>query len=64
MLEFNSTEDKIKIECLHRWIGQCKNCQRDFDPNHHPNNLECRAYKVAKIFYVEERTYEQQYKTE
>jgi len=43
---------KPEGECLYRWIGQCKNCEYDFNPDHHPNNYDCPRYKPIGEFYV------------
>jgi len=44
MLNYNRT-------CLYRFIGQCKNCEIDYE-EHHPNNLDCPRYKEVPIFNV------------
>ena len=43
--------------CLNRFLGNCKECIRDYDPKHHPNNLDCpRYYEISIVIYkVEEK---------
>ncbi len=31
-------------DCSNRVNGRCPGCKRDYDLNHHPNNLDCRNY--------------------
>ena len=50
-------EIKKIITCENRLTRRCKNCKIDYNPNHHPNNLDCENYKtvVMRIFEVKER---------
>jgi len=46
-------EDKqYIITCLHRFLGHCKNCIRDYDPQHHPNNKDCCNYLEIKMLCI------------
>jgi len=48
--------------CLYRGkaFGKCKECQRDYDTNHHPNNYDCRDYVEINLltFNVKDKTLE------
>ena len=44
-----SSNDEGLLECLHRVIGNCKDCIRDFDTSHHPNNYDCPKYREVRI---------------
>ena len=35
--------------CLNRFLGNCKSCSRDYNPEHHPNNLDCSRYYEIEI---------------
>jgi len=37
--------------CLNRFLGRCVGCKRDYDTSHHPNNLDCKDYKLISILY-------------
>ncbi len=37
--------------CINRWLGRCPDCIEDYDPNHHPNNLDCPSYKPITVHY-------------
>ena len=39
--------------CLNRLTGRCKNCTRDYDPKHHPNNPECSNYSKTNLLIVD-----------
>jgi len=52
-LEFQFMKEiPVQSECLYRFIGQCKGCEYDFNPEHHPNNLDCTRYRPIGIAYV------------
>lgn len=54
-LEFEFMKSiRLGAPCLYRMIGQCPNCTEDFDPSHHPNNLDCKRYHPIGAFYVYE----------
>ncbi len=42
------------ITCENRLTMRCRNYKIDYNPNHHPNNLDCEAYKevVMRTFEV------------
>ena len=42
---------ETQTTCLNRFIGRCQNCTPDYDPNHHPNNLDCKNYHPIKVHY-------------
>ena len=48
---------KKTITCVDRLTKNCKDCKKDYNPNHHPNNLDCVNYKeaVVRIFKVKEK---------
>jgi len=50
---------KIKkiITCESRLTRRCRNCKIDYNPNHHPNNLDCENYKgiVIRTFKVKSK---------
>lgn len=50
--KFNNNPKKT---CLHRFLNNCKNCTEDYDPNHHPNNLDCQRYReiLVCLFTIE-----------
>jgi len=35
----------IIVTCLNRYLGRCPKCKRDYDQEHHPNNLDCPHYQ-------------------
>jgi len=37
------------VTCLNRYLGRCPKCKRDYDPEHHPNNLDCREYESLSL---------------
>ena len=39
--------------CLNRFLGKCKGCSRDYNSNHHPNNLDCPKYKEIGVLTFE-----------
>lgn len=39
--------------CLNRFLGRCEKCTRDYDPGHHPNNLDCPNYHEIEVLIVE-----------
>ena len=46
------------ITCLNRGkLGKCEKCTPDYNPNHHPNNLDCKDYSpmTLRTFYVKEK---------
>ena len=44
---------KVIKTCLNRFLGRCKKCSRDYDPDHHPNNLDCPRYYEIAILIIE-----------
>ena len=34
-------------------LGMCPGCVRDYDPEHHPNNLDCPRYREVVIVIYE-----------
>jgi len=38
--------------CLKRFLGECKRCRVDYDPNHHPNNLDCPWYEEIELLVI------------
>tara|TARA_Y100000310_G_C20626730_1_gene786345 strand:- start:195 stop:410 length:216 start_codon:yes stop_codon:yes gene_type:complete len=43
--------------CIYRFTGTCRDCKRDYDPTHYPNNEECPHYCEvnARFFVVKEK---------
>lgn len=43
-----------EVICLHKFLGHCKECIIDFNPEHHPNNYDCPRFIKTTIyqFYV------------
>ena len=39
--------------CLNRFLGHCSNCSRDYNENHHPNNLDCPNYVPLDLLIAE-----------
>jgi hypothetical protein len=39
----------LEETCLNRFLNRCKDCTKDYDLNHHPNNYDCKYYKSMKI---------------
>jgi len=37
------------VDCLHRVVGDCKDCRLDYDLNHHPNNYDCKRYTPVNL---------------
>ena len=35
--------------CVNRFIGNCPECKRDYNLNHHPNNYDCPGYKEMNL---------------
>ena len=35
--------------CVYRYLGVCPHCSEDYDPNHHPNNLDCPMFRLVSI---------------
>jgi len=48
----NSNNNVIKT-CLNRFLGRCGGCSRDYNGEHHPNNLDCPNYYEIKLLVVE-----------
>ncbi|MDO8516987.1 MAG: hypothetical protein Q7S33_02575 [Nanoarchaeota archaeon] len=46
-------QSPTKKDCLHRQTKLCKDCTRDYDPEHYPNNYNCPSYHEIKIGLVE-----------
>lgn len=42
----------MEYNCLYRMIGVCRNCKPDYDPTHHPNNLDCPRYRPVGMLEV------------
>ncbi|MCK4647396.1 hypothetical protein KAT24_00510 [Candidatus Pacearchaeota archaeon] len=39
--------------CLNRFLGRCdKECKRDYNPKHYPNNYDCPDYYEINIGIV------------
>lgn len=51
MQERNSKGVAIKT-CLNRFLGHCEGCKRDYNQNHHPNNIDCPNYQEMAILIV------------
>ena len=45
-------DPKTRFTCLNRFIGKCKGCTRDYNKEHHPNNLDCPNYREIPISIV------------
>jgi hypothetical protein len=43
----------LEKTCLHRFLGECENCKRNYDENNRPNNYDCRNYHEIKIEVIE-----------
>ena len=43
----------LEETCLHRLVGQCKECISDLDISHHPNNYDCPDYIKVTIIKQE-----------
>ena len=39
------------ITCRNRFLGNCPNCEKDYNPDHHPNNEDCPNYKPIIVRY-------------
>lgn len=37
--------------CLYRFLGECPYCKEDYDPSHHPNNLDCPKFRWVSIVH-------------
>jgi hypothetical protein len=35
--------------CLHRMIGECKNCLENYSPQNRPNNTDCKRYYEVNL---------------
>ncbi len=46
--------------CLNRLIGNCPDCQEDYDPEHHPNNLDCQEYRSVNFHTYEVKECQEQ----
>ena len=44
---------KYHMTCFNRFLGNCTGCKRDYNLNHHPNNIDCPNYKKMKILIIE-----------
>lgn len=44
--------EEITKTCLHRFVGDCKDCKRDYGDKH-PNNRDCPNYKEIHVQYYE-----------
>jgi len=40
---------QLEETCANRFLGRCKNCVKDIDNSHHPNNYDCKEYSALKI---------------
>ena len=38
-----------KETCLHRITRDCRDCQEDVSPYHHPNNFDCPKYTPVTV---------------
>ena len=47
----------FEITCINRWLKRCKNCSRDYNPEHKINNLSCQFYKQTTpiSFFVKKK---------
>ena len=52
-------DNKYFKDCLNRVLGRCKGCKRDYNHEHHPNNLDCPRHKGISMFIVEIEPIEQ-----
>ena len=43
----------LEKTCLYRFLGDCKNCVRNYDENKRPNNYDCEKYREIKIEVIE-----------
>ncbi len=45
---------KKQITCINKLTKKCKDCKIDYNPNNHPNNLDCKNHKevIIRIFKV------------
>lgn len=43
----------MKVTCLHRVLGECKECLINYNLNHHPNNYDCEKYYEIHIIETE-----------
>lgn len=43
----------LEETCLHRFVKDCKNCTKDIDTSHHPNNYDCRGYYPIRVIVHE-----------
>lgn len=39
--------------CRNRLVGNCKDCERDYRLDHHPNNLNCPFYEGVVLYELE-----------
>lgn len=46
------TEETTITTCLNRFLGHCKNCITDYNPQHHPNNTDCCNYVEMKVLCI------------
>jgi len=37
------------VTCKNRFLGKCKNCQKDYDASHHPNNYDCPMHERIRL---------------
>jgi hypothetical protein len=46
--------------CLHRLFGECKECKKDYNLQHHPNNYDCGSYQEINmlVFKIKDKTLE------
>jgi len=43
-----STSD---ITCRNRFLGRCKDCKKDYNQNHYPNNYTCKNHVPMSVGY-------------
>ena len=46
--------------CINRFLGthpECQTCERDYNPAHFPNNLDCPRYKEMHVIISTGRMY-------
>jgi len=45
----HNVDNNLFKTCLNRFLGRCSNCSRDYNENHHPNNLDCPNYVPLEL---------------
>ena len=53
---------KTIVTCVYQTANQCrlfrKRCNRDYSPDHFPNNMNCEHYKPKTIYEIEVKSRE------